>query len=1450
MKTSTLRYVLAVHLLSVLTLIPARSVCAQDGQEPLFSLAKFDIDVTPPVGFPMAYDRVRRTDELTLRCRGIVLFGPEKPIVLCAVDWIGIANGAHDAFRKTLADAAGTSIDRVAVHTLHQHDAPRCDFTAESLLHEAGATDLGALEGSFARKVLADLGLAVRTAVQKPVAITHAGIGTAEVEKVASNRRIQDETGKVIATRYTTCRDPKLRTLPEGIIDPTLQAISFWNEDDPIAVLTYYACHPQSYYRTGVPSPDFPGIARFLRGQDMPETLHVHFNGAGGNIGAGKYNDGAKQNRMILARRMADGMRDAFAATQKFSLQREDVGWFSTPVHLPLGSHLKVKELRKQLGNWSPNEYWGGPEQLAWALRCESGQPIELSCLRVGDARILHMPGELFVEYQLAAQKLRPDLTVAMAAYGDYGPGYIGTDESYGQGGYETSPRASKVAKGVEKVLMEGVRKLLDSADKELGNFKDELPRIPPSSPDESLSKLEVIDGYKVQLVASEPLITSPVAMEWDAAGNLFVCEMRGYSEDREAGISSIALLTDVDQDGVYDRRTDYATGLLWPTCLFPFDGGLFVGDAPNVYYLQDEDGDGVADSKEVVLTGFGVSNVQGLMNSMRWGLDNRIHLACSSSGGRVYAPGLGQTRADAVEVRGRDLAFDPRTMEFELTSGGAQHGMCFDDWGNKFVCSNSNHLMQVMVEQHYLTRNPHVRAPPAKVTIAADGPQAEVFRSSPVEPWRVVRTRLRVEGHVGGPIEGGGRAAGYFTGATGATIYRGDAWPEAANQFAFIGDVGSNLVHRKQLQGNGVPFDAVRVDEGTEFLRSTDNWFRPSQFANGPDGALYIIDTCREVIEHPKSLPPEIKQHLDLTAGRDRGRIFRVVPESFQHRPSPNLHLLSTEQLVAILEHPNAWHRETASRVINERQDANSVPHLIRMLETASKPQAKIHALQALAALSFSAKSDTLEKRIRVSLRDGHPQVRRHAIRIAERANLADKLADALLPLAMDSSIHVRLQLAYSLGEIEAKGYAHQLTQALALILRQNADHVWTQVAVQSSARECAADLLSELIRDRPTSQPTETQQHGIATFLEKLARQIKAQRRPQEIASALESLAKSSSDSAPARLLPLIGELLDASSQLNRSDRELTAASATKLESQRSDLVLQAAIEALNDQLPLPTRVEAVRALRYGRFAEVENALSQLLSPVSPADLHLAVLDTLKFFPSHSTEALLIAKLPGLSPLVRNRATSVLLSRETGIIRLLEAMDDGVVRLDSTLRSRLNERASDLSPELADRLEQLFQRNTLASRNTVLDAYETCLELPPDRDNGRQIFQKHCAACHRYADEGYELGPSLAAMKSRGAKSLLTNILDPNREVNPEYVNYVVLTKDGNSASGMIRSESSTELQLVAAANERTQLPRNQIDQLRSTGKSLMPEGFEASIDLQSMADLIGFLLSTSQP
>lgn len=386
-------------------------------------LASFEVDATPPIGYQMAYNPVIKTGDLGLRAKGICLLGAGQPIVLVAFDWIGIANESQDEFKRTLALAAGTVPERVAVHVLHQHDAPRGD-----------------IQSDFVLAVLHRLEMALAKSLENTQPVTHIGLGQAQVKEVASTRRPLGPDGKVVGVRYTACANPKLRAEPEGTIDPVLSEVSFWNQDKPVAVLSFYATHPQSYYQTGIPNPDYPGIARFTRQLEVPDAIHIHFTGAGGNVGAGKYNDGSHEMRGILASRVADGMKSAWESTKREPIKARDIKWTTEPVALIPDS---VKS--------NNSAFW---------QRYKAGKKIDIECLALGDARILFMPGELFVEYQLAAKKMRPDLFVTMAAYGDGGPGYIPTAIAFGQGGYE--PSVSRMVPEDEQILMDAMKKLLE----------------------------------------------------------------------------------------------------------------------------------------------------------------------------------------------------------------------------------------------------------------------------------------------------------------------------------------------------------------------------------------------------------------------------------------------------------------------------------------------------------------------------------------------------------------------------------------------------------------------------------------------------------------------------------------------------------------------------------------------------------------------------------------------------------------------------------------------------------------------------------------------------------------------------------------------------------------------------------------------------------------------------
>ncbi|HUG66695.1 MAG TPA: PVC-type heme-binding CxxCH protein, partial [Pirellulaceae bacterium] len=664
-----------------------------------------------------------------------------------------------------------------------------------------------------------------------------------------------------------------------------------------------------------------------------------------------------------------------------------------------------------------------------------------------------------------------------------------------------------------------GQDKETDAVDRD---YAAELPRIKPVEAKDALSTFTIVAGFRIEQVAAEPNVVDPVAMAFDENGRLFVVEMRDYSEDGELNLGRIRLLEDTDGDGHFEKSDIYAEGLSWPTAITCYDGGVLVGAAPDIYYFKDTNSDNRADVKKTVFTGFGRSNVQGLINTFKWGLDNRIHGATSSSGAEVMSGGDRETRRGGdgetggpnektnatnsssplphsptppLSLRGRDFAIEPRTMTMQATSGGGQHGMSFNQWGDKFVCSNSNHAQYVQYDDRYIARNPYFAAPGPRASIAADGPQADVFRTSPIEPWRIVRTRLRAKGIVPGVVEGGGKPAGYFTGATGITIYRGNGWPSDYQGWAVVGDVGSNLVHRKQIVEDGASYVAKRVDEKSELLTSSDIWFRPAQFANAPDGALYIADMYRETIEHPASLPPVIKKHLDLTSGRDRGRIYRIVGKDFKQPSLPRLGEASLATLVTTLGHENGWHRETASRLIYERQDRSAIPLLEMLVRSGSSAEGRIHALYALDGLGGISSEIILR-----AARDAHPRVREHAVRLSEHvAATSAQVRERLYAMVDDDSFRVRYQLAFTLGELSGPSRNQAL---VSLVKRDGADGLM-HVAVMSSLAEGAGDVLAELAHDA-----TVRQSKVGRSYITSLASQIGKQQRGDDIAAVLRVL------------------------------------------------------------------------------------------------------------------------------------------------------------------------------------------------------------------------------------------------------------------------------------------------------------------------------------------------------
>lgn len=449
-----------IFILLLFAVLVITTQCDSNINSNTIRVGVFKVNVTPPIGSPVAYANARSIVD-SLFAKGIVILSDKKPIVLCAVDWIGIANEGQDEWRESLAEAAGTTIDRVSVHSIHQHDGVECDFTTARILGKYG---LGGwrYDTLFSRKSIQSVARAVKVVKQTAKPVSHIGFGEAKVEKVASSRRILGEDGKVKIVRYSSTTDSAAIAAPEGVIDTWLKSVSFWNKELPIVILSYYATHPLSHYGKGDVSSDFVGIARESI-EDELEVPNIYFTGAGGNIAAGKYNDGSPERRFVLASRMEKAMKQAWESTIKTKVLLSDVEWRNVEILLPLRKHLVEGELVTQLSNeeLDPWEKYEAATDLAWLQRTQSGHKVNVSALKIGNIRLLNIPGEAFVEYQLAAQKMKPGDHICTAAYEEYGPEYICTEIAYTQGGYESSPSASLVAPDVESVLLKAIGQVL-----------------------------------------------------------------------------------------------------------------------------------------------------------------------------------------------------------------------------------------------------------------------------------------------------------------------------------------------------------------------------------------------------------------------------------------------------------------------------------------------------------------------------------------------------------------------------------------------------------------------------------------------------------------------------------------------------------------------------------------------------------------------------------------------------------------------------------------------------------------------------------------------------------------------------------------------------------------------------------------------------------------------------
>jgi putative membrane-bound dehydrogenase-like protein len=877
---------------------------------------------------------------------------------------------------------------------------------------------------------------------------------------------------------------------------------------------------------------------------------------------------------------------------------------------------------------------------------------------------------------------------------------------------------------------------------------------------------------------------------------------------------------------------------------------------APDIIYLADRDGDGNADVKETLFTGFGVYEMWSRISNPRWGIDNWIYAAGGiQSGGTIRGPHL----AGDVRIGATSFRFKADGTAIEPTSGSSSgFGLALNDWGDRFLVTNQQHALFVAPLPHrYLARNPYYAAPNVVVNVSTYGHPARVFPASQPHPWRLARSNDPAWVKFYGVAEA--TANGFFTAASGQTIYRADRFPPEFRGNHFSVDNAQNLIHRCLLEPQGVGYAVRRphADEQTEFLTSTDNWFRPVNLTIGPDGALYVVDMYREIIEDYSAIPRYLQQLYmeSLVAGGDRGRIWRIVPEGTPGVAPFDLSSAPVSRLTAELANSNAWRRSTAQRLLVERGDQSVAVPLAELATSGTTPQARLHAIYALEGLG-SLTPQIVER----ALQDSHFAVRMRALGLGERwLQERPTLVHQILRMVDDDHPRVRLQLALTLGEVQTADAA----EALARLAARDGSDPWMRAAFLSSSGETAHRLLATILSEDDSPG-------GSGALLHPLGSIVGARHRDEEISSVLTAVAELDADEDAARrcncleglieglqrgkpkMLAAAGGrqalrvlLISRSSEVRRLALQ-TAGLVRLEESQEMQAALAAAAKtALDDSRGLDERLAAVALTASAPYEMVAPVVEQLLEPQQPLDLQIAAVEALSAVDDPRVAPLLLEGWQAKTPKVQEAAMDAVFRRQDRLSALLDAIQSAAIPRWSVDRARCEQLRESAVKQIRDRARTLLaEQGVRKDRNEIMAPYLAALAESRDDKRGKQVFEKQCSKCHRLQDKGYTVGPELSSTTRRSDETLVADVLDPSSQITAGFNNYTIVTEAGRIFTGVLAAETATSVTLRREEAKEDTILRKDVDEMAASSISMMPENLEKEVSPQDVADLIAYL------
>ena len=982
----------------------------------------------------------------------------------------------------------------------------------------------------------------------------------------------------------------------------------------------------------------------------------------------------------------------------------------------------------------------------------------------------------------------------------------------------------------------------------------------PPLEPDEALDSFELAGGFHIEVFAAEPLISDPVDMDVDEYGRIYVVEMPGYPLD-VGGSARVKLLVDEDADGYPDASTLFADGFTLPTGVMRWKNGILVTDAPNVYYLEDTDGDGRADAREVVLTGFALSNPQHNFNNPLYGLDNGVYLANNGPIGteafadifgdrgsevrfaESYAPherngnagfSNGDIRLD-VNADNRNVRFRPDTGELASLSSSSQWGHTFDLWGRHFLVGNANHQFHEAIAARYLQRNPALPVRDVLEFTSDHGNAADVFPIT-LEPEHQLLTDR-----------------GVFTSASGITWYGGSAFPEPYGRVAFVAEPVHNLVHADLVDEEGATFIASRLFESREFLASTDAWFRPVNFYVGPDGALYVLDYYREIVEHPEWMDDDAAEQRDLTRGTDRGRIYRIST-SVAERPDwvgeLSLGDASTDELIETLAHPNTWWRLHAQRLLVDRADDSGIPALRNMLRTGATALERLHAMWALEGLGFLSKEDVVH-----ALHDASAGMRENAIRVAERHG-APAFETILSRMVDDSASRVRFQLLLTLGDIETP----EAAAARRRLLMRDLDDRWIQTAALTAGARPTFRLLTET-----ADLLDDDQRDGADEYVRRTAMLLAASGSKEDLGRAVATVIdRPERRSATAILSGLSEGVRQRTDTYRPSHEEVAALVALFFQGEADDALRAAALEMLQsvpkDRIPAATlsravdvaanpavkssmRVDALALIAMADPDAFADELAGLVRMHPGADVEAAAIRAFGSTSRSDVASFLLEQWPQSSTAGREATLDALMDAEDRVRPLLDAVESRFITPTELGWNRRVALMRDWDGSVKERARRLLRASEAGSVE-VLRRYQEALELDGDAARGRAVYAAVCASCHAIRGEGVSFGPDLGTVSHWSPHALLEATLASSRSIADGYEQWRVERRGGDVMTGILLSETETAVTLSVAGAADVTIPRQDIETMQRLEGSAMPEGLEEQISIQEMADLLAFL------